>query len=429
MTMSSADFNCTIPQARFHALTCRYPLFVGGYGSGKTQAMIDAAIMDACHSRNALIAIYEPTFDLIELTVAPRLIEKLDELKILHHHNKSKHKITTRGKNRIGSFIMRSLDNPDTIVSYQSYRAHIDELDTLKLKKAEQLWIKIIGRNRQIPKGFTKHTVNNRVSVYTTPEGFRFAHKRWIKDKPKDKANEYNYVHAKSTSNPFLPSTYIQSLFDTYTPELAEAYINGKFVNLTSGTIYHKYNREAHNSNETIRPNEHLFIGNDFNITKMAATIYVKREGGKQWHAVDELVDLYDTEELVRVINERYRDKGHPITIYPDASGNSRKTNARVSDVAQLHQARYQVRHHASNPPVQDRINAMNTALSKGIVYINARACPTVADCLEQQAYDPKNGEPDKKSGNDHQNDATTYPIAFEFPVKKPVAQVSVRFN
>jgi hypothetical protein len=51
-----------------------------------------------------------------------------------------------------------------------------------------------------------------------------------------------------------------------------------------------------------------------------------------------------------------------------------------------------------------------------------------VADCLEQQAYD-KNGEPDKKSGKDHQNDATGYPIAYEFPVHKPVSEIGIRFN
>jgi hypothetical protein len=39
-----------------------------------------------------------------------------------------------------------------------------------------------------------------------------------------------------------------------------------------------------------------------------------------------------------------------------------------------------------------------------------------------------KNGEPDKKSGNDHQNDATTYPIAYEMPIVKPVANVKFAF-
>lgn len=420
------NIDCTKPQARFHMLQCRYPLFVGGYGSGKSQAMINQAFMDASHGENALVALYEPTFDLVDLTVAPRLIEKLEENRILYDYNRAKHKIVTRGKNKFGDFIMRSLDNPATIVSYQSYRAHIDEMDIIPLKKAEDLWNKIIGRNRQVPKGFTKNNVVNRVCVYTTPEGFNFAHKRWIKDK--DTNGEYRHVKASSLTNPFLPRTYIESLKNTYTSELQQAYIDGEFVNLTSGTVYKNYNRQAHNSNETIKANEQLFIGCDFNVTRQAATIYVKREGGKQWHAVEELVDMYDTPEMIRIIKEKWKDKGHRIIIYPDASGRSRHTsNASVSDIALLQQAGFEVRVNPTNPSVKDRVNAMNAALSKWQVFVNCRRCPTVADCLEQQAYD-KNGEPDKKSGNDHQNDATTYPIAYELPIIKPVSRIDVLF-
>ena len=38
------------------------------------------------------------------------------------------------------------------------------------------------------------------------------------------------------------------------------------------------------------------------------------------------------------------------------------------------------------------------------------------------------NGTPDKKSNLDHLPDAGTYPIAFEIPVVKPVADLRVRF-
>lgn len=419
-----ANIYSTPPQAQFHALKCRYPLFVGGYGSGKTQGMIDSAFMDASHAKDALIAIYEPTFDLIDLTVAPRLLEKLDEHKILHRHNKSKHKITTHGKNGFGNFIMRSLANPETIISYESYRAHIDELDTIPYVKANELWDKIIGRNRQVPTGFTRHNVNNRVSVYTTPEGFNFVQKRWVE--LEDEQNEYDLVRASSLTNPFLPASYIKALKNTYTSELQLAYINGEFVNLTSGTVYKCYNRQAHNSVEEIKPAEPLFIGCDFNVTRQAATVYVKRDAGKQWHAVAELVDMYDTPEMVRIINERWKEKGHQITIYPDASGGNRhSTNASTSDIAMLTQARYEVRKKDANPAVKDRVNATNVAFSKGILFVNAKNCPTVASCFEKQAYD-KNGEPDKKSGNDHQNDASTYPIAYEFPIMKPATRLNV---
>ena len=149
----------------------------------------------------------------------------------------------------------------------------------------------------------------------------------------------------------------------------------------------------------------------------------------KAWHAVAELTNVYDTPEMTRIIKERYQAKGHKIFVYPDASGDSRKSvDASKSDIAILEQAGFSVRAHDSNPAVKDRINATNAAFEKGLLFINDSTCKTVAECLEQQPYD-KNSEPDKTTGHDHQNDASTYPIAFEMPIIKTVAQLKVRWG
>lgn len=417
--MRTLKIKSTAPQADFHALTCRYPLFVGGFGSGKTEAMVNQAIMDSSISAKALTALYAPTYDLVKLILMPRIQEKLSHYGIRHKANKSDYIITT-SEPGFGDFILRTLDKPERIIGYESHRAHVDELDTLKSAKAQDAWNKIIARNRQIVPD-SPHS-DNRVSAYTTPEGFMFAYERWIKQGGKD----YDYVTASSRSNPFLPEGYIQALVDTYPAELVEAYIEGKFVNLVGGNVYNSYNRDTHRSQEVIKENETLFIGCDFNVTKQAATVYVKRNGGEQWHAVQELVDMYDTPEMITILQQKFA--GHKIVIYPDASGKARKTvNASTSDIALLEQAGFEVRVNNSNPAVKDRVLAMNGGLSKGRVYVNDAACPTVANCLEQQAYN-KNGEPDKQSGKDHQNDATTYPIAYEMPIRKPIAHIPVNF-
>jgi hypothetical protein len=52
---------------------------------------------------------------------------------------------------------------------------------------------------------------------------------------------------------------------------------------------------------------------------------------------------------------------------------------------------------------------------------VNTNKCPRLTECLEQQPYND-HGEPDKDTGHDHANDAAGYPIAFLFPVCKPVA-------
>ena len=114
--------------------------------------------------------------------------------------------------------------------------------------------------------------------------------------------------------------------------------------------------------------------------------------------------------------------------MYPDCSGSARhSSNASTSDIALLKLAGFAVRARTKNPAVKDRIQATNTAFSKGRLFVNFKECPTVANCFEQQAYD-KNGEPDKKSGFDHQNDASTYPIAYEMMINKPLFSVPIRW-
>lgn len=418
------SIKATEPQAAFLGMHCKFPAFVAGFGTGKSEVMCNSALLDSLEGgASSLIAMYEPTYDLVRLILAPRMEEKLQEWGVRYKYNKSDNIIYTSNR-QLGDFVLRTLDNPARIVGYESFRAKVDELDTLRFEHAKEAWNKIIARNRQVPDTYvaTSPKPVNTVSIFTTPEGFRFVHDRWVVNKK----SGYEMVQASSRSNPFLPDDYVESLISSYPEQLQEAYINGEFVNLTNGTVYYAYKRQRNSSRETIQPGETLYIGQDFNVGKMASTVYVQR--GRVWHAVAELKEMFDTPDVIRAIQDRWQSKGHHIVIYPDASGKNRKSNnASTSDIAQLQQAKFEIRTKPSNPAVKDRVAAMNKALESGMVMVNEQACPDTARCLEQQAYD-KNGEPDKGSGSDHQNDATTYPIAYEMPVVKPVINIPVTF-
>jgi PBSX family phage terminase large subunit len=424
----------TASQIEFLKLDCPFPAFFGGYGCGKSYLMTVSAVFDAMHSSDSVVAIYEPEYALIRDVVVPYLERWMAEFGITGHHNKQDHAIYT-SSSKIGDFVMKSMDNPNSIVGYESYRAHVDELDTLPMDKAQEVWFKIMGRNRQRPTGVSEEYMKfsdknnrleciNKISAYSTPEGFKFCHKQWGTGNNKD----FQYVKGRTEDNPELNEAYITQLKESYPPALVDAYMHGEFVNMTSGTVYNCYDRKAHDSYEVIRSGEPLYIGCDFNVTNQAATVWVKREGGYQWHAVEELTGMYDTPEMIKIITERWKNKGHTITVYPDASGSARHTtNACVSDIALLKLAGFRVNARNKNPSVRDRVQATNNAFNKGRLKVNSRKCPNVANCLEQQAYD-KNGEPDKKSGFDHQNDATTYPIAYEMMINKPLYSVPIRW-
>lgn len=398
------------PQVEFINHNAPFPAFVGGFGSGKTHALI-LRTLGKVFGDGRDLAYYMPTYGLVRDICYPRFEEILSGIGVPFRINRGEHAIYVNNKR----IIFRTLDNPDRIIGYEVSDSAVDELDTLPTEKAKRAWEQIVARNRQ-----KKATGINSVAVGTTPEGFRFVYERW----KKNPTPSYALVRAPTSSNlANLPSNYIATLQETYSSALLEAYLEGQFVNLNAGTVYSSYDRETCASDEEIQPHEPLLIGCDFNVTKQAATVFVVRDG--ELHAVDELIDMYDTRDMIDVIQSRY--DGHMIYMYPDASGRNRNTtNASLSDIALLEQAGFAVRAKKSNPMVKDRIMAMNTALEKGRVKINASRCPRVAECLEQQAY--RNGEPDKTTGFDHQNDATTYPIAYEMPIVKPVSHVRFSF-
>lgn len=300
------------------------------------------------------------------------------------------------------------MEHPDRIVGYEVAHSIVDELDTLPVEKARAVWNKIIARNRQKATTTKGRQVPNTVGVVTTPEGFRFVYERW----KKNPARGYQLIQAKTEENSAnLPPNYVQTLADTYPESLLQAYLDGEFVNLTSGSVYSSFDRAQHATQDKIEGNEPLHIGMDFNVNNMSAAVFVLREG--QPRAVDELVGYRDTPDMIRAIRERY--EGHHVTIYPDASGASRKSvNASLSDIALLRQAGFTVLANNRNPAVKDRIMAVNLLLEKGQLLVNPDRCPTLTESLERQAYN-KNGEPDKDGGFDHMNDALGYFIVYKF--------------
>ncbi|APX90907.1 terminase [Brevirhabdus pacifica] len=400
--------------ANGNGLDTKFRAYVAGFGGGKTfVGCLDLLLFMGMHP-SLVQGYFGPTYPSIRDVFYPTFSEAAEMLGFrvaIREANKEVH--VYRGRAFYGTVICRSMERAEAIVGFKIARALVDEIDTLKTEKAQAAWNKIIARLRlQVP------GVVNGIGVTTTPEGFRFVYRAFA-DNPK---RDYSMVQASTYENAWsLPPDYIPSLLDTYPQELISAYLEGQFVNLTSGTVYRSYNRAANDSTEEIRAGEPLRVGMDFNVGNMAASVFVDREDG--WHCVDEIKRGIDTPAMIETLAERY--DGHVLTIYPDASGkNASSKGASVSDIGLLRKAGHKIRAKDSNPRVRDRVLAVNKAFERKAIWVNARRCPETAKCLEQQAYDD-NGEPDKSSGLDHQNDAFGYPVAFEMPVVKPTFRSS----
>lgn len=413
------DIRLTVPQEDFVFSLAKFPAFVGGFGAGKSEALVTRLLLLKLRYPGNDVGYFAPTYDLIRLIAWPRFAEKLEQWGIPYKLNKSENTLAVHGAGRV---IFRTLDNPDRIVGFEIGDAGIDEFDTLAEKQADNAWNKVLARcRRKKPDGRP-----NTCCVATTPEGFRATYRKWVRD-AKD---EYALYRAPTLSNPYLPADYVEGLRQTYPPNLLTAYVEGQFVNLTNGSVYPSFDRKLNHTDVEMAVGEPLHIGMDFNVLRMAAVVYVIRDGRPL--AVDELVDVRDTPDMARLIRDRWKDKGHTVTIYPDASGqNTSSKKASESDISILRQAGFSIHVTGANPAVKDRVLATNAMLlnanGERRMLVNTHRCPKFTEGLEQQAYD-KNGEPDKSSGVDHVNDAGTYPIARLFPViRRIVTQQPLR--
>lgn len=394
-----------------------FPAFIGGYGSGKSAAAIARAMALKAHFPKNDIAYYLPTYPLVEdiaFQRFPELCERKGWPYKLRKSGGTPH-IEFPGSGRI---LFRTMENPDRIVGYEVAHSILDELDTLERDKAMRVWIKVIARNRQKMLGAK---FPNTVAVATTPEGFKFVWEQW----EKVKRPGYVLFRAKTMDNAAnLPDGYIDNLRNSYPTQLLTAYLDGEFVNMTSGSVYPNFQRSKNHTNERIDSGEALHIGMDFNVTKMSAIIHTIRNNKPR--ALRELVDIYDTPAMCLSIREHYpKDKYPTIIVYPDASGNSRKSNnASQTDLSLLRGAGFHVSVNPTNPAVKDRVMSMNKNFETADYLVNTDLCPMYTEGLEKQPYD-KNGEPDKAGGLDHCVDAGGYFITYKFPVVKRIAKIS----
>ena len=263
----------------------------------------------------------------------------------------------------------------------------------------------------------------NGIDVAGTPEGFKWFYKRFVK-RFREKTDVL--IRASTYSNmDNLSEDFIDTLRNEYTPELFDAYVNGEFVNLTSGTVYKYFDRKKHHTDREVEDNDILHIGQDFNIGGCVSTIHII-DGGTPKRVAE--ASSYDTRGIIVTLKTRYPN--HKIIIYPDASGNSSKTNASETDIGLLKKAGFMVIVPKKNGYVKDRVNSINTLFSQDRYFINTHTCPEGTNALEQQAYD-KNGDPEKFNGGgtlDDYNDSAGYLIVRKFPIASR-GHVSVQTN
>jgi hypothetical protein len=377
-----------------------------GYGAGKTRALCAKAVMLSAANQGFIGAVMEPTGPLIRDIWQNDFEQFLEHYEIPYTFRASplpEYMLHLPGGDT--KILCRSFENWSRIIGLNLAWVLADEIDTVTPSIANKAFPKILGRLRA---GNVRQ-----FGAASTPEGFRWMWNTFGSEEAQDRADR-KLIKMRSVDNPHLPPDFIERLQANYDPNLLRAYLDGEFVNLTTGTVYDRFDRAKHVvSDMPYLDREPLRIGVDFNVGNMSAIIGIRM--GDKLLVIDEISGAHDTDALAQEIQARYPHRR--IYVYPDASGGNRSTNASQTDIQILESYGMSNQSPRANPPVRDRVAAVQALLENGKGQVRLtihQQCKRLIECLELQCYTDK-GEPDKDAGHDHMNDALGYLVWREF--------------
>ena len=377
-----------------------------GYGAGKTRSLASKAVALAIANQGFIGIVMEPTGPLIRDIWQNDFDDFLEAYDIPYSFRASplaEYVLHLPGGDT--KILCRSFENWTRCIGINAAWCLADEIDTVPPSIANKAFPKILGRLRA---GNVRQ-----FAAASTPEGFRWMWNTFGTEEAKQRPDR-RLIKMRTVDNPHLPQDFIERLKANYDPSLLQAYLNGEFTNLTTGQVYDRFDRAKHVITDI--PNvedEPLRVGVDFNIGNMSAVIAVRL--GNQLLLIDEVSGAHDTDALAQEIRRRFPDRR--VYAYPDASGGNRSTNASQTDIQILESYGFTNQSPRSNPPVRDRVAAVQALLEngKGEVRLQVAAnCKRTIECLELQSYTEK-GDPDKDAGYDHMNDGLGYLVWREF--------------
>lgn len=199
--------------------------------------------------------------------------------------------------------------------------------------------------------------------------------------------------------------------------------------NTSGDSVFYNFNRELHVSDNLLPFDSHedIHISIDFNVKIMAASVWAHRSD--QLHCLNEFYGSADTTQLIKRIKKTYPNRN--IIVYPDASGNARKSSAATgtTDFSLLRKADFKIKARNKQPRIIDSVNCVNSMLQDAAgncrMFFAKDKCTRTIASMEQTAWKPggttgmDTAVIDKSKNNEHFSDGVRYITEMLYPISK----------
>jgi hypothetical protein len=419
-------------------------LFTGGWAAGKTSTLC-AKVLKLSAINAPLPGIWlVPNWDHVEKTILEALQAQDPETgepwflrPDQFHYHQTKHILTWVGG---GPIWFMTAENFKGIAGPNVAWLAVDEPGSIR----HEAWRNAVARVRHPGAKLRQRVASG------TPEGLG-----WLMDMFGDpsRPDHYKVYRMRTDQNSELLKhnpDFLTQVRENASEAEIQSYLGGQFVNLTGALAHPQFLEETHWL-ETVEINPHLplRVCFDFNVDPMTLGLAQITTGptGPEVHVVDWVSEYGGTVETCCLkLKAKYPNGWRPgVFIYGDATGRARhvkslKSNYQIIKETLAGWATMTERVPSVNPPVSERVNAVNRLLkdARGVtrLYVRktqpARLCPTKDLVRSFQKTIKPSGTDDiqKKPGETHTHpaEALGYLVAWEFPITKPLGQVGTGY-
>lgn len=382
---------------------------ITGYGGGKTFMLGKRMISLALENAPVPVMTVSPTYTMAEMTIVQTIDELLQgrctvsrDMRYRPFRSRPFRFDIFRGGRR-AQIICMSGERPSRLKGSNIAAAGIDEPFIQEKAVFEQVLSRI------------RHPAAKRreLNLTGTPEGVVGWGYELFEGDLRGK-HDVGVVQRSSHENRALSPEYLQRLESAFDDASRAAYVEGKFVNLSSGRVYYGFDITVNASDEEPPEGAELGCGMDFNVDPMAFVVFWRKGDRLHFFREFELPDSDTAAALTRLRAEFPKLR----LIYPDASGARRTTNSPHgrSDFTCIREAGYTILARPSNPPLRDRYNSVNKAMRDRKVTVGSD-CKRLRSYLASFTHESAHKPSHKAMG--HLLDAFGYPIAYLLPVDR----------
>lgn len=404
-------------QKKFQQSTKPKVFMTGGYGSGKSYALV-MKMLQLCNVNKGLPGgLLCPTLKMFKRDVLPLIRAICDENDIPYHFHKQDFCLTFPDtKSTI--YIFHAEDDGQSIRGPNLAFFLINEVTLISKNAFDAALARVRLKNATLPQ----------IACSGTPEGFNWDYDYFVANQREDT----DLIFASTRENRFNSEGYVRMLEESYDDLLVQQFVDGKYVNIVGKQAVRNFDRRKH-----VYPIERIefapiWVTLDFNVDPMSAVLWNPLpKTQKVWlQAFDEIkISGSNTYEICAAIKQKIgTDNVELVTIYPDPAGRATSTKTRfpVSDLQILKNEGFPDLKYKSRINVRDCLNALNNLFHKDRIGIDPKCKEFISD-LEQCKIKDALFEIDKTNPKrSHWLDGAKNMAGYEFPVVRPAEHRSV---